>query len=175
MVIRPFPWHGRSLKPYALAACAPAALAFAGCHPTSPGTRQQDVETIRHLDAQWSKTAGAHDLEATVSFYADNAVLLPPDEAVAADKAAIRKSWAAALQAFETLSWEPTKIEIAQAADLAYLTGRWQGRLKTPGGFTAVTASFGEVWKKQPDGNWKCVADTYNSDAPATPGARRRP
>jgi ketosteroid isomerase-like protein len=25
-----------------------------------------------------------------------------------------------------------------------------------------------EVWKKQPDGSWKCVIDMYNSDVPAS-------
>ena len=28
---------------------------------------------------------------------------------------------------------------------------------------------FMEVWKRQPDGGWKAIADTYNSDLPAQP------
>jgi hypothetical protein len=26
-----------------------------------------------------------------------------------------------------------------------------------------------ESWKKQADGNWKCIVDTWNSDLPAAP------
>jgi ketosteroid isomerase-like protein len=26
-----------------------------------------------------------------------------------------------------------------------------------------------EVWKKQPDGKWKCVSDIFNSDLQAAP------
>ena len=26
-----------------------------------------------------------------------------------------------------------------------------------------------EIWKKQPDGSWKCSVDTYSSDLPAPP------
>jgi len=26
-----------------------------------------------------------------------------------------------------------------------------------------------EVWRKQPDGGWKCAADTWSSDLPASP------
>jgi len=26
-----------------------------------------------------------------------------------------------------------------------------------------------EIWKKQADGNWKCIVDTWSSDLPATP------
>jgi ketosteroid isomerase-like protein len=25
-----------------------------------------------------------------------------------------------------------------------------------------------EIWKKQPDGKWKCIVDTYNSDLPVS-------
>jgi ketosteroid isomerase-like protein len=26
-----------------------------------------------------------------------------------------------------------------------------------------------EIWKKQPDGSWKCAVDMFNSDLPAAP------
>ena len=145
-------------------------LAATGCNQAArPDTRKSDEETIRALDTQWSKTAGAHDLEATVAFYADNAVLLPPDEAAATDKASIRASWAGAFSALDTISWEVTRIEVAKSGDLAYLTGKWKATAKGPHG-TAIpsTGKLLEVWEKQPDGKWKCIADTYNNDAPAT-------
>jgi ketosteroid isomerase-like protein len=34
------------------------------------------------------------------------------------------------------------------------------------------TGKFLEVWKKQADGKWKCVADTYNSDLPVPAAAK---
>jgi ketosteroid isomerase-like protein len=150
--------------------CIAMTLAATGCNQAAPpDTRKSDEETIRALDAQWSKTAGAHDLEATVAFYADNAVLLPPDEAAAMDKASIRASWAGTFSALDTISWEVTRIEVARSGDLAYLTGKWKATAKGPK--VAAIPSTGkllEVWEKQPDGKWKCVADTYNNDAPAT-------
>jgi ketosteroid isomerase-like protein len=33
---------------------------------------------------------------------------------------------------------------------------------------------FVEVWKKQSDGKWKCVADTYNSDLPVVPAGKSK-
>lgn len=145
-----------------------AASGIAGCkETTAPDTQAADAQTIRALDAEWSRVAGAHNLDATVAFYADDAVLLPPDEPAATSKAAIRASWAAALSTFKTLSWNVTKIEVARSGDLAYLTGRWQGTLQGTGD-SAVTGKLLEVWGKQSDGQWKCIADTYNADAPAT-------
>ena len=40
-------------------------------------------QTLRDLDAQWSAAAGAKDVEKTVSFYSDDAVLLPPNAPLA--------------------------------------------------------------------------------------------
>jgi len=153
--------------------CISIVSTLAGCRQAQPDTRAADEETIRSLDAEWSKTAGEHNLDGTVAFYADNAVLLPPDEPAATNQAAIRASWAAALGAFETVSWEVTKVEVARSGDLAYLTGKWRGTLKNAGGVAVpVTGKLVEVWGRQPDGKWKCVADTYNSDAPAAGAAQ---
>ena len=138
-----------------------------GClHAPNPDTRTEDELALRKLDAQWSVDAGSHNLRATVDYYADGAVLLAPDEPVAIGKPAIRDSWAKTLAAFETLSWQIRTIEVARAGDFAYITGGWHGSFKFGAGPEGpVTGKLLEVWKKQPDGNWKCVADTFNYDA----------
>jgi ketosteroid isomerase-like protein len=28
-----------------------------------------------------------------------------------------------------------------------------------------------EIWKKQADGNWKCIVDSWNTDLPPAPAA----
>jgi uncharacterized protein (TIGR02246 family) len=123
---------------------------------------------IRAADAQWAKTAQAHDLDGTVSYYAQDAVLLPPNAPIAADKKAIRDSWAALLGTATSISWQPTKIEVAQSGELAYLVGTYSITLSDAHGNPATDrGKIIEVWKKQADGNWKAVADTYNSDFPA--------
>src|SRR5206468_6614210 len=49
--------------------------------------------TLRDLDAQWSKAAAAKDLEQTVAYYSDDAIVLPPNTASATTKEAIRNAW----------------------------------------------------------------------------------
>jgi len=144
-----------------LTACQPAA---------SPDKRAAIEHTVRALDAQWSKAAGAHDVSATVSYYADNAQLLPPDEPLAATAQTRRTSWANFLATVETISWEVKKAEVARSEDLVYVTGSWT--ITPKGSHDPKTAAYGkflEVWKLQLDGQWKCVADIYNADAPAVP------
>jgi ketosteroid isomerase-like protein len=50
-------------------------------------------QAVRDADAEWSKVAGAKDLDKTVSFYADDAIVLPPNQAAVATKTGIRDLW----------------------------------------------------------------------------------
>ncbi|WP_213804796.1 SgcJ/EcaC family oxidoreductase [Granulicella sp. dw_53] len=150
--------------------CIAATLLATSCnHATTPDTHASE-QTLRALDSQWSKAAAAHDLDSTVAFYADDAILLPADEPLATGKAAIRAAWTSALPAFETISWETRTIEVANSGELAYITGAWKATTKGPDGTSVPsTGKIVEVWKKQADGQWKCIVDTYNADAPASP------
>lgn len=47
-------------------------------------------QTLRDLNAQWSKAAGAKDLDKTVSFYSDDAIVFPPNQSSATTKDGIR-------------------------------------------------------------------------------------
>src|SRR5439155_24581741 len=40
-------------------------------------------QTLRDLDAQWSKDAGAKEADKTVSYYAESAIGMPPNAAAA--------------------------------------------------------------------------------------------
>jgi ketosteroid isomerase-like protein len=57
---------------------------------------------------------------------------------------------------------------VAQSGDLAYLLGTYVETATDPQGKPVTDkGKLLEVWKKQVDGKWKWVADTYNSDLPA--------
>lgn len=161
-----------SLKPQpeyqpALAAAPALALWASACGQQVPtDTRAADESAIRQLDAQWSSTASANDLEGTVSYYSDDAVLLPPNAPIANGKPAIRAVWAGLLLPGAKVSWEVTKVEVARSSDLAYLTGAYEVRLPDPRPGVADKGKLLEVWKKQADGKWKVGADIFNSDLP---------
>lgn len=149
-----------------------------GCSPASKETAsaktQAEAEaTIRKLDADWVKTAAAKDVDAWVSFYANDVTVLPPNDKAMTDKATIRKTIAELLTLPGLdLSWEPTKVEVAKSGDLAYLYGAYSLTMTDAKG--KPVTDFGknvEIWKKQPDGSWRCIVDTWNSDLPATPPA----
>jgi uncharacterized protein (TIGR02246 family) len=131
-------------------------------------TRAADEAELRKLDDEWSKAVGAKDLEKTVSFYADDAQVMPPNSPVLQGKEAARGMWKAmfAVPGFGG-GWKATKSEVAKSGDLGWTTGPYEitetdasGKPMTDKGKYLV------VWKKQADGTWKCVADMFNTDLP---------
>jgi uncharacterized protein (TIGR02246 family) len=142
--------------------------------PSPPDTRAADERAIREADAACWKAMTAKDVEAFVSFYAEDASLLPPNALMVTGKESVRK-WASETMATPGLvgSWQTTKVEVSRAGDLAYSTDTYEvtandakGRPVTDRGKEVI------VWKKQPDGRWKTLVDIFNSDLPA-PGAAK--
>jgi ketosteroid isomerase-like protein len=156
-----------------LLACAAVILFASGCGQQAPAdTRSADEGTIRELDVKWAKAASAKDLESTVSYYSDDASLLPPNTTIQMGKPAIHAAWAALLGSVDSIDWQPNKIEVSKSGDMAYLIGVYQMASKNARGRTVLDhGKYVEVWKKQGDGNWKTVADIFNTDLlPEAPG-----
>jgi ketosteroid isomerase-like protein len=154
----------------ALCGCLALLLIASGCNQAPPDTRAADEAAVRDADVQWSKTAGAHDLEGTIAFYSDDATVLPPNAPAATGKQAIRALWAPMVAPDASISWEAGKVEVARSGDLAYTAGTYQLTMKdAQGNPVPDKGKFLEVWKKQADGKWKTVADIFNSDLPAAP------
>jgi len=128
--------------------------------------KSEEAAELRKQDEQWSSAAARNDLEATLSFYADDAVVLPGNAPIAADKQAIREVWAGMLGPGTAVSWKVTKAEVAKSGELGYLYGTYELTMKDPKGGPPEhdKGKLVEIWKKQADGKWKCIVDTYNSD-----------
>jgi uncharacterized protein (TIGR02246 family) len=155
-------------KSLLIAAFALLTLTFTSCSPTTASDPTAEENAIRALDEQWSAAAGRNDLDGTVAFYSDDAVLLPPNAPLIQGKKAIRDAWAGLIGPNVSLSWKATKIEVAKSGELAYLYGTYQDSVKDPKGGPPINdnGKILEIWKKQPDGKWKCIVDTYSSDLP---------
>jgi uncharacterized protein (TIGR02246 family) len=139
------------------------------CRPQAPpDTRAADESALKDLDAQWSKAAAAKDLESTVSYYAEDAALMPPNAPIATGAEAIRSVWKNMIGSPGfAVDWKATRTEVARSADLAYLIGTYELTVNDASGKPVNDrGKYVEVWRKQPDGKWKTVADMFNSDLP---------
>ena len=153
-------------KPLCLCSCI-ALLSFAFvCLASAADTKIE--QALRDLDTQWSAATGAKDLDKTVSFYSDDAIVMPPNASAARTKEAIRKLWQGLIASPGfVISWKATKIEVAKSGDLACLSGTYEFAMNDASGKPVNDhGKYVEVWEKQADGKWKCGTDIWNSDLP---------
>jgi ketosteroid isomerase-like protein len=102
--------------------------------------------------------------------YAEDAIELPSNQAAVQGKSAIQ-AWMAAYPPFSNFQEE--SMEIEGQADLAYDRGTYSMTL-TPAGATPILdrGKYLTIWRKQADGTWKVVRDTFSSDLPVTAPAK---
>jgi ketosteroid isomerase-like protein len=141
----------------------------------TPDTRAADEASLRKLDDEWSRAAGSKDIEKTISYYSDEAVVMPPNIPTLAGKEPIRSLWKSILGSPSfSGGWKVTKVEVARSGDLAYVSGNYEFNEKDErGNPMADKGKYLEIWKKQADGSWKCVADMFNSDLPSVAAPAR--
>src|SRR5437667_12545589 len=156
------------------AGCITTLLLFAFVGTASAADTQIE-QALRDLDAQWSKDAGAKDVDKTVSYYAESAVVMPPNASAATTKEAIRSAWKEMLTSpGAAISWKTTKVEVAKSGDLAYVSGTYEETMTDASGKPVNDrGKYVEVWEKQTDGTWKVVADIWNSDLPLAPAEKK--
>lgn len=124
------------------------------------------MKAIMKADIAWDSVSALNSAEGWLSFYTDDAIMMPPGEKVCLDKA----SRAASIKnMFATpgvsMRFQGTKLEVSKSGDLGYSTGPYQFSYKDAAGKVAQeTGKFCETWKKQPSGNWKCIVDIWNAD-----------
>ena len=135
-----------------------------------------DDKAVRDADGQWSKVADAKDLDKTVSFYDDDAVVMPPNQPMVISKDGIRNLWKSFLNSLTSIRWKTTRVETSKSGDMAYLVGTYEMTMKDG---TNDRGKYCEVWKKKADGKWKVATDMFSSDLPAAatslaPGAAEK-
>jgi uncharacterized protein (TIGR02246 family) len=125
-----------------------------------------DESAIRKADTAWSQAAETKDLDKFVSFYADDASAFPFNAPVANGKEQIRQLWSQLMsKPGFGLSFRPTKIEVSKSVDMAYETGTFELKLNDPqGNAMSIPGKYVVAWKKQPNHEWKAVADIFNTD-----------
>ena len=144
-----------------------AALVFAvtGCQRPAPqvaDTRAADEAAIRAACDDQIKAVAAMDVAKAVSSYTDDAVFMSPDAPPIQGKADIQKTFEAMLKDKPEFSVDAPKIEVAKSGDLAYewITGKMAVKDKK-GKVNETTFKSLTVWKKQADGSWKMIVDTF--------------
>jgi len=111
---------------------------------------------------------GPGAVEALVeAYYAPDARLLPPNAPPAIGRAAIRDVLTGMLTGGRMEISMQNAIRQA-SGELAYHTGRYELTIRPASGEPIRDqGKYLEVFRRQPDGRWQCVADMFSSDQTA--------
>lgn len=127
-----------------------------------------EKRVLLRRDAEWSTAAAeGRDVERILSYWTDDAVVMPPGHASIVGKAALRQF---VESSFNTpgfsIRWSTTQVTFSPDANLAYLFSRNAATMNGPDG-TPVTAEGRAVtiWRREADGEWRCAVDIWNADA----------
>ena len=133
-----------------------------------------EESAIRQLESEWSKAAQSKDVASFVSYYSQDASVFVPNAPIASGPAAIRNLFDSLMKTPGfSLTFASNKVVVARGADMAHTQGTYKLTMNDAQGQQVVdTGKFVVVWRKQPNGSWKVLADIFNSDLPAAPLVR---
>src|SRR5215208_1183892 len=125
-------------------------------------------EKIRLLrrDAEWSAAASeGRDLELILSFWTDDAVVLPPGLPAVVGKAALRQYVEGGMKipGFR-ITWESKDVTLSPDGQLAYMFSRNAVTVNAPDGTPVTTGGRAvTIWRRESDSEWRCAVDIWNA------------
>jgi ketosteroid isomerase-like protein len=129
-----------------------------------------EQEKLLRRDAEWADAALAgKDVEKIVSYWSEDARVIEPGQPVYEGKAAIHAYVVASLQipGFK-IHWVSEKPVFSPDGKMAYMSGIDELTMPGPGGALMTVHMRGiSIWRRDPDGQWRCVADIANEPPPA--------
>lgn len=128
----------------------------------APIDLEAEKETLMTLDREFSILSGSDGMKKAFLFYfADDGVLLRPEQRPIEGIEAIRRNFETFSDAEFILTWEPMKAVLSKSADLGYTYGIWESISKDTTNFIA-RGTYITIWQKNESGEWKAVFDTGN-------------
>ncbi len=124
-----------------------------------------ESQKLLRRDAEWANLASAgKDVDRIVSYWSDDAVVIPQGQPIVEGKAAIRAFVTSSLQipGFK-IHWVSEGATFSPDGKLAYMRGT--NTMTVPGANGALITLAGRgvtIWRLEPDGQWRCVVDIWN-------------
>ena len=136
-----------------------------GCNEHKVDTKAEG-ERLMQISREWSKSAATDSIETTLSYWADDAVVMSPGQPPIKGKKAIREMVEGTLKisGFK-ISWEPLSVSVSKSGDMAYMIEQNQITINdTLGNPKTEFNKSVTIWRKEADGSWKNIVDIWNSD-----------
>jgi uncharacterized protein (TIGR02246 family) len=154
-----------------------AAVLASSCTTSTTFDASAEATALLARDAEWATTASeGKDVEKAVSYWSDDAVVIPPGQPAIEGKAAIRSF---VTDSFKTpgfkVHWVSRDVKFSPDGKLAYMRAENQMTVPGPDGKPlSLSGRAVTVWRRDADGQWRCVVDTWNDAPPPGPAAAAR-
>ena len=139
----------------------------------SQGKSKLDLTSARtellRRDAEWAAVSSkGRDIERILSYWTDDAIVLPPGLPTISGKPALREyvesSWK--IPGFR-ITWTSTDVRFSPDGNLAYMLGRNEVAMDGSDGMPVTMKGRGiTIWRRDPDGEMRCVVDIWNAEHP---------
>ena len=142
-----------------------ASIFVQGCG-AGPGANSHaaDEKALRDLVDRTVTAAGKRDVATYGKYYGPKWTSALPGQPIAEVASPLKMEFPAGY----AIRMVTVKTEISDGGDLGYALGTYEQTAPDKSGvLTRTVGKWMSVFKKQPDGSWGAVADTYNVD-PAT-------
>jgi ketosteroid isomerase-like protein len=129
-----------------------------------------DLEKTKLLqrDTEWAALAAeGRDIDRILSYWTDDAIVLPPGLPAIVGQLALRQYVEASMRipGFR-ISWNSSEATVSPDGNVAYLMGRNAVTMNAPDGSPVTTEGRAvTIWRRDDDGEWRCAVDIWNADA----------
>ena len=143
----------------------PLIIFIVACTETKVDLKTEEAAIIK-ADSIWSAlSAEGKDIDKILSYWAEDAVIIPPGQPVVKGKEALRKF---VEESFKipgfSISWKSSDVKLSPDGKLAYLYAENMTTINDSTGNKILMPGRGySIWRKEPDGSWKCVVDIFNN------------
>lgn len=129
-------------------------------------TMEAERSELLRRDADWAALAAeGRDIDAILSYWTDDAVVLPPDLPPVQGKEALREYVLGSLEVPGfSITWSSDDAVVSPEGNLAYLAGTNTVTVNAPDGNPmTIKGRVVTIWRRDPDGEWRCAVDIWNS------------
>lgn len=129
--------------------------------------KMDEASILIQLDREFDKATAEKGIDGWLAYFAPNGSMVGDTSKPIIGPAEVRKAMEPLFSdSTFSLRWKPTKSEMLLPGILGYTVGQFIRLKNVTGKMMRWTGSYSTLWMKQPDGSWKVVFDTGNTDGP---------
>jgi ketosteroid isomerase-like protein len=129
---------------------------------------EREGKRLLERDAEWAAlSSSSQDVDRILSYWTDDARVFAPGLPAFSGKAALRSyvEGALAIPGFH-ITWSTSEASLSPDGQLAYLLSTNAVTMVGPEGQPVTTRGRAvTVWRREPDGNWRCAVDIWNAES----------